>query len=102
MKKLVLYFILILIGLVIFIPLLIMFFASFKSAMAIGSEFALKLPAAFDFDNYRVVLEKGKFLQGVGNGSNGEGGSFQLRVHIVRCGIQLLNNLINGPVNQRC
>lgn len=66
-KKLVLYFILILIGLVIFIPLLIMFFASFKSAMAIGSEFALKLPAAFDFDNYRVVLEKGKFLQGVGN-----------------------------------
>ncbi|MGZ9586458.1 carbohydrate ABC transporter permease [Paenibacillus marinisediminis] len=66
-KKLAVYVILIMICLVIFIPLLITLFASFKSAMEIGSEFALKLPNSFDFDNYQVVLDKGKFLLGFGN-----------------------------------
>jgi raffinose/stachyose/melibiose transport system permease protein len=66
-KKLALYFILIMICMIIFIPLLITLFASFKTSVEIGSEFALKLPVSFDFDNYKVVLEKGKFLQGFGN-----------------------------------
>ncbi|MCJ8010306.1 carbohydrate ABC transporter permease [Paenibacillus sp. KQZ6P-2] len=66
-KKLAVYLILMLICMVIFIPLLITLFASFKTAVEIGSEFALKLPASFDFGNYQVVLDKGKFLQGFGN-----------------------------------
>ncbi|WP_152392085.1 carbohydrate ABC transporter permease [Paenibacillus guangzhouensis] len=66
-KKLAVYVILIAICLMIFIPLLITLFASFKTSMEIGSEFSLKPPGSFDFDNYSVVLEKGKFLQGFGN-----------------------------------
>jgi raffinose/stachyose/melibiose transport system permease protein len=66
-KKLPVYLILIAICLIIFIPLLITLFASFKTSMEIGSEFSLKPPASFDFDNFQVVLEKGKFLQGFGN-----------------------------------
>lgn len=66
-QKLVLYFILIIVCLIIFVPLLITLFASFKSSMQIGSEFSLKPPASFDFHNYGVVLDKGKFLQGFGN-----------------------------------
>jgi len=66
-KKLAVYSILITICLIVFIPLLITLFASFKTSMEIGSEFSLKPPASFDFDNYGVVLDKGKFLQGFGN-----------------------------------
>ncbi|KKO53477.1 carbohydrate ABC transporter permease [Paenibacillus sp. DMB20] len=66
-KKFILYSILLAICLVILIPLLITLFASFKTSLQIGSEFALKLPSNFDFANYRVVLDKGKFLQGFGN-----------------------------------
>ncbi|WP_018755580.1 carbohydrate ABC transporter permease [Paenibacillus terrigena] len=66
-KKLAVYVILIAICLIVFLPLLITLFASFKTSMEIGSEFSLKLPASFNFDNYGVVLEKGKFLQGFGN-----------------------------------
>ncbi|MFD0619085.1 carbohydrate ABC transporter permease [Paenibacillus sp. GCM10027629] len=66
-KKLAVYLILITICLIIFIPLLITLFASFKTSMEIGSEFSLKPPANFDFENYGVVLDKGKFLQGFGN-----------------------------------
>ncbi|WP_314587819.1 carbohydrate ABC transporter permease [Paenibacillus terrigena] len=67
LKKLAVYVILISICLIVFIPLLITLFASFKTSVEIGSEFSLKPPASFDFDNYGVVLDKGKFLQGFGN-----------------------------------
>ncbi|WP_063847668.1 carbohydrate ABC transporter permease [Bacillus sp. FJAT-28004] len=66
-KKVPVYLMLIAICLIIFIPLLITLFASFKTSMEIGSEFSLKPPTRFDFDNFQVVLEKGKFLQGFGN-----------------------------------
>lgn len=66
-QKFTLYFILIFICVIVFIPLLITLFASFKTSAEIGSEFALKLPESFNFNNYRVVMEKGKFIQGFGN-----------------------------------
>lgn len=52
---------------IVFVPLLITLFATFKTSGEIGSEFALKLPKSFDFNNYRVVIEKGKFILGFGN-----------------------------------
>lgn len=67
LKKSVIYTTLVFICVIIFIPLLITFFASFKTSTQIGMEFALKLPESWNLDNYKVVIEKGKFLKGFGN-----------------------------------
>lgn len=57
----------ILITLIVMVPILVTIFSSFKTPQQIGSEFPLKLPTSFNFDNYKIVLQKGKVLTGFKN-----------------------------------
>ncbi len=61
------YLIMIAICIIVFLPLVVVLFASFKSAAQIGSDFALKLPSFTYFDNYMAVFKSDYFLIGFKN-----------------------------------
>jgi len=54
---------------VVFLPMLVVIFASFKTAAQIGEDFPLKVPALTHLylENYKIVFTKGKILLGFKN-----------------------------------
>ncbi len=67
MTKIVKYLFLACIVALVFLPLLIIVNASFKNLIEIGTDFALKPPASFNLDNYKIVVEKGNIFRGFKN-----------------------------------
>lgn len=61
------YIIMVGICLIVFIPLIVVFFASFKSAAQVGSEFVLKLPDFKYLQNYMEVFKSDYFVIGFKN-----------------------------------
>ncbi|GMQ63675.1 MULTISPECIES: carbohydrate ABC transporter permease [Vallitalea] len=55
------------ITIVVFLPIMVTVFASFKTQFQIGSEFPLKPPTQFFLDNFKFVFEKGNVLTGLKN-----------------------------------
>lgn len=55
------------VSLVIFIPILITVFASFKDAAELRTSYPLAPPARFSLENYKTVLAKGNILTGYAN-----------------------------------
>lgn len=51
----------------VIIPILVTIFSSFKTPQQIGSEFPLKPPSFLNFENYKIVFEKGDLLTGFKN-----------------------------------
>ena len=66
-KNIISYIFLILITVIVFIPIFITLFASFKTALQLGEEFPLKPPTAFYLKNFKLVMENGKLLLGFRN-----------------------------------
>jgi len=67
--KIICYIILIGITIVVFLPIFITLFASFKTAVQLGEDFPLKPPSLSHlfFDNYKIVFTQGKILLGLKN-----------------------------------
>lgn len=61
------YLVMIALCLIVFIPLVVVLFASFKSAAQIGSDFALKPPSFTYVENYLAVFKSDYFLIGFKN-----------------------------------
>jgi raffinose/stachyose/melibiose transport system permease protein len=61
------YIILGIITVIVFLPILITLFASFKTPPKIAADFPLKAPNFLNFENYKVVFTKGKILTGFKN-----------------------------------
>lgn len=61
------YLIMIVITIIVFLPIVITLFASFKTAGEIGVDFPLKIPAFTYLENYQTVFLKGKILLGFKN-----------------------------------
>lgn len=55
------------ITIVVFLPIMVTVFASFKTQFQIGSDFPLKPPTQFFLDNFKFVFEKGNVLTGLKN-----------------------------------
>ena len=55
------------ITLIVFLPILVTIFAAFKTQFQIGSEFPLKPPTQFFWDNFKFVFEKGNVFTGLKN-----------------------------------
>lgn len=55
------------ITLIVFLPILVTVFAAFKTQFQIGSEFPLKPPTQFFWDNFKFVFEKGNVFTGLKN-----------------------------------
>ncbi|GMQ59291.1 carbohydrate ABC transporter permease [Vallitalea sediminicola] len=55
------------ITIIVFLPIMVTVFASFKTQFQIGSEFPLKPPTQFFLDNFKFVFEKGNVLTGLKN-----------------------------------
>lgn len=61
------YIIMCLITVIVFLPIVITVFASFKTAAQIGVDFPLKMPSFTYLENYMTVFTKGKILLGFKN-----------------------------------
>ncbi len=61
------YGVLIVITILVFLPLLIILNASFKTLVEIGQEFALKPPKSLNWANYELVIKNGHILRGLKN-----------------------------------
>lgn len=61
------YLLMAIITLIVFLPIVITLFASFKTSNEIGIDFPLKWPAFNYIENYRIVFTKGKILTGLKN-----------------------------------
>ncbi|MCX7711880.1 MAG: carbohydrate ABC transporter permease [Clostridia bacterium] len=68
-SKLLSYLLLIAIAVIVFLPIIITLFASFKTAIQLGEEFPLKPPAltSLNFETYKTVFTEGKILLGLKN-----------------------------------
>ncbi len=61
------YTLLIVIALLVFFPLVVVLFASFKTSAQIGSTLSIAPPTSLMLDNYRIVFTQGKLLIGFRN-----------------------------------